>query len=495
MAKRKRNRNSSPAPSPMAEAADTIQAPEAYSGYSGANLSLDRGQLFWPTLETRDELDSFSHQELIRRIRWLAANVGFVKGFIRNAATLVGAQRPQSEVEGEWAEMAEKAFWRVAGNASTFDRAGKFNFLSAQHMLTCQSLRDGDLLTVLTESKSGAAMFAFYESHQIRMPKKERLDGDWHDGVLINEEGRHTYYSVAKNKTDTTVIPADRCIYFGSFDSVGNRRAIPPLAHGINHSQDIVEIWANVKSAIKNAALFAAIRERATAALQKSQAGMPGAIVKSQNPNAAGEFDVAQVWGGSQIPQLPPGETLKILHDNRPAPEQVVLWETLINDIAVGLGLPIEVLWKISHLNSAGVRFVMEVASRWIRRRQEMLEEWGRRVWVYTLAKEMKAGRLPLPPEGVEWWKVSFVPLRDITIDRGREGRMKMDEVASGLSTHSAYHREKGDDWKDVARQLIAETKFHMEQCKEHDVPYSLVFSPRAGQQALMIDETGEVTK
>lgn len=484
--KRKPSTPRTPAPS----ATGDIITDAAFSGFQGAQYNLQRGQIFWPTLETRDEIDSFSHQELIRRIRWFYANVGFIKGFIKNAATLVGSLRPQSLVEGEWGDKAEKAFWRVAKNASVFDRAGKYNFLTAQKMLTRQSLRDGDVLTVLTESNaSKAAMFAFYEAHQIRNPKKDATP-EWQSGVLVNEEGRHTYYALANGKTDAVPVPADRCIYFGEFESVGNRRAIPPLAHAVNHGQDIVETWANVKAAIKAASLFAVVRERDATSTQKSQAGMPGAILKTANPQAPGEFNAAEVWGNGQIPQLPPGEKMSVLHDKRPSPEQQAFTETLLTDIASGFGLPLEIIWKINELKSSGVRFVMEVASLWIQHRQEMLEAWCRRVWIYVLAKEMKAGRLEYPPDGIAWWEVDFVPMRDITIDRGREGRMKMDEVQSGLATFSSYHREKGEDWKEAAKQRVAETRLHMDLCEAAGVPYSLVFAPRAGQQALLMDQT-----
>lgn len=491
MGKSKRNRNKRPvAASSMHGIADPhvdVVNPQdtALSGYQGANYSLSRGQLFWPTLDTRAELDSFSHFELIRRIRWMAANVGFIKGFIKNAATLVGSLTPQSTVKGEWAQLAEKAFWRVARNAMTFDRAGKFNFITAQKMLTRQSLRDGDVLTVLTEaSTSRAAMFAFYEAHQIKQNSKssETEREGWYSGVRINAEGRHIYYAIAKDKESSAVIPADRCIYFGDFDSVGNRRAIPPLAHSVNHSQDVVETWANIKAAIKNSALFAAVRERDNASAQKSQQGMPGTLLRRRNPSAPGEFNVAEVWAPGQIPQLPPGEKIKILNDSRPATEQMAFIDTLLTDIACGFGLPLEIIWKISDLKSAGVRFVMEVASLWIKHRQEMLEAWCRRVWVYVLAKEMKEGRLPIPDDGVEWWGVDFVPQRDITIDRGREGKMKMEEVALGMSTFSAYHREKGEDWRDEAEQRVAEAKYHMDLCEKMGVPYHAVFAPRSGQ-------------
>ena len=475
--KRQRNNGKSAPAQAVAEISQDMQ----HSGFSGANQSLNRAQVFWPSLDTRDELDSYSHQELLRKCRWLTANVGFIKGFVKNAADLVGYLLPQSKAgDAAWEKLAEAAFKNRTESASVFDRAGKFTFKKAQVMLTRQALRDGDMLTVLAESESGGAMFGFYEAHQIRNPKAN--PAGWLSGVLLNKEDRHLTYGLGKDKTEAVQIAADRCIYFGNFESVGNRRAYPPLAHAVNHSLDIVETWSNVKAAIKAASLFGAVREiDSNAPTGKSKQGMPGVLNRSANPVAAGEFDVAEVWGAGQIPELPAGHKMKILHDNRPSPESQQFVKSLQEDCAYGFGLPPEVVLDISALTSAGVRFVMERAARWIEMRQMDLEDWCRRVWVYVLAKEMKAGRLPYPPEGIAWWEVEFIPQRDITIDRGREGKMKMEEVAVGLGTHSAYHRSNGDDWQDQARQRIRETKFHMDECAKEGVEYDRVFAPRAG--------------
>jgi hypothetical protein len=62
----------------------------AYSAYDGVNHSVRRGEILWFTPDTRKELDSFSRYELQKRIRWLFINVGFLRGLVRNSATLVG---------------------------------------------------------------------------------------------------------------------------------------------------------------------------------------------------------------------------------------------------------------------------------------------------------------------------------------------------------------------------------------------------------------------
>jgi capsid protein len=455
-----------------------------YSSYSGANHSLSRGQVFHPSLETRDEMDAWSHQEMLRKCRWLAKNVGFIKGFVKNAADLIGYLMPQSSCGNEaWAALAEAAFERRTSSANVFDRAGKVNFRKAQLMLTRQALRDGDMLTVLGESSTGGAMFAFYEAHQIRNPKglKGEEAKKWSAGVKLNGDDRHWKYGLGKDQNDAAEVEANRCIYFGDFESAGNRRAYPPLAHAVNHSIDIVETWANVKSAIKASSLTGFVREReANAPSGKAQEGMPGRLMKSASPSAPGELNVAEVWSSGQIPELPPGVKMKVIHDARPAREQQEFVASLKDECAYGFGVPPEVLMDISKLTSAGVRFVLERAARWIELRQMDLEEWCKRVWVYVLAKEMKAGRLPYPPEGLEWWKVEFVPLRDITIDRGKM-KQEMDEVKSGMGTHSAYWRRKGGDWQEAARQKVREEKFHQELCEKEGVEYDRVFPPLPG--------------
>ena len=471
-------------------AVDVVSGGEQqYSPYSGANQSLNRAQVFHHSLETRDEMDSYSHQEILRKCRWMFKNLGFCKGFVRNASDLIGYLMPQSLCKGKggkgeaWGELAEAAFRRRTETAEVFDRSGKFNFKTAQLMLTRQALRDGDMLTVLMESNSGGAMFGFYESHQLRTPKKVAKEQvkQWQAGVRMNSDDRHWEYGLGKDGADAVAIPANRCIYFGEFESSGNRRAYPPLAHGVNHALDVSETWANVKSAIKSAALMGFVKETQPGVNQtKSAAGMPGTLLKNKNPVASGELDTAQVWGSSQIPDLAPGQSLKILHDSRPSQNVQDFIKGLQNECAYGFGLSPEVLLDISSLTSAGVRFVLDRASRWIELRQLALEEWCRRVWVYVLAKEMKAGRLPYPPEGLEWWAVEWTPLRDLTIDRGKN-REAVDEVKSGMGTHSSYWRRKGGDWKDAARQRVAEEKYHQELCRELGVEYDRVFPPMPG--------------
>lgn len=472
---------------PQAEAAPLADS-ALISGYDGANTSIRRGQIFWPTLDTRLELDAFSRAELLRRIRWLRANVGFVKGLINNAADLIGWLTPTAiTADEEWNALADENFKYRAGSKSSFDRAGKFDFAGAQGMLLRCALRDGDALAVLTESQTGGAMCAFFESPQIVNPK----DADktvWKDGVMESPGGYHMKYGLATRDRKTVVPVSSRdAIYFGAFESGGHTRAVPPLAHAINHAVDITEVWADVKHAIKNAALYGVVRERDQGSTQKTRAGLGAALGTLGTGDGTGSvFETSTVYAGGLIPQGGPGEKFKVLHDERPGPNQQAFIEELKRDCCIGYGLPYEVVVRMEKLTGPGVRFIMEFAGQWIRKWQRRLRnDFCHRYWVYHMSKEIKAGRLPEPKDPFWALKCSWTPQRSLTIDRGRDGKQKLDEIKNGLGTWDDFWTEwYGAQWRDKTRQRIREVAFAESECAAAGVSYERVFGESSSSAA-----------
>lgn len=474
----------------------TVSAPDlapqsfGFSGYTGAALTQDRAQLWWPTLSTRDEIDSFSRDELMRRIRWLCANEGFIKGIIKNSATVVGYQTPQAQSgDEEWDELAEQSFRDACLTAEVFDHGGKFNFESAQLMLKRCRYRDGDVFTVLTEWQNGRAKFAFYEAHQLRNPSNPPASQKWKDGVLLGEGDRHIAYGFWDPATDKiSVIPARNVIYSGMFESPGHVRAIPPLAHAVNHATDITETWANFKKAVKVSSLFGAVIERDGQATPRARQGLAGPLSAASTGTSSKQINTSEVYASGVIPDLNPGESLKTLADDRPHPNVMELVNVLIRDISTGFGRQPEVTWQMGRLAGPAVRFVLDMDDRWIKQEQSEDRRWAKRVWVYYIAKEIKAGRLraPIKKDGTpgRWWSVGFTSQRNITIDRGKESRSRLDEIDAGVETWSGWDDVVGSDWKDRTRQRVREVKFAMEECAEQGVAFEQVFKPRQGTAA-----------
>jgi capsid protein len=481
-----KKRKRSPQGHPATHQAPAASQPIAlFSGYDGANWSEARGDVWWPTLDARLELDSFSREELLRRIHWLKANFGFIRGLIRNSADLIGWQTPQSQSgDPEWQDESEEYFRDCTGEAAAFDVAGKFDFDDAQPMLMRESLTNGDMLTVLTKWPDGSPRVAFYGTSQLENPPD--CGPSWRGGIQFTSSGRHMAYGIRDSLTGkVAVIPAGSCIYFGEFDSPGEDRPVPPLAHGVNHAHDITEVFAFTKQGIKSASLLGAVREQKENAKPRAKQGLTGTsrVVKDANGN---RFKVADVWSGAQIPELDPGETIKLLHDERPSQNVMDFIRTLIRDIAIGWGLPPEVVWEMLRMTGPGVRFVMDVADRWIKCRQKRHKSWGKRVWRYVIACGIQNGDLRMPKKDPKtgrekWWAVSFTSQRNLTIDRGQVSRAKLDELSAGVSTLSDWEEMDGRDWKDRGKQRIREVAWLKAECAEAGLTYAEVFPPRQG--------------
>lgn len=484
-----RNRKNYPKSPPIPAQQATPSAPVAlFSGYEAANWSESRGNMWWPTVDPRMELDSFSRAEIVRRIHWLKANVGLVRGLIRNSADLIGWQTPQAKSgDDEWNHLADEQFRYCCYEPSAFDLAGKFDFEDAQPMLMREALTNGDVLTVLTKWPDGAPRFAFYPSAQLGNPKNSGKE--WRDGIRYDPSGRHSAYGIKDSATgDVAVFPASSVIYFGEFDAPGEDRPVPPLAHAVNHAHDITEVFGFTKQGIKAASLLGAVREQKENAPPRARQGLTG-VSRTTTDAAGNRFQVADVWSGAQIPTLDPGETIKLLHDERPSANTMDFVRILIRDMAVGWGLQPEVVWEMLRMTGPGVRFVMDVADRWIKCRQKRHRMWGTRVWRYVISCEIARGvlRMPEPDEKTgraKWWAVSFTSQRSLTIDRGQVSAAKLNELAAGVSTLSDWEEMDGRDWKDRGKQRIREVAWLKELCAKAGLSYEEVFPPRQGAAA-----------
>lgn len=460
-----------------------------FGGYQGARSTTDRGIPNWHTIDTRHELPAWDRLELLKRIHMLKAEFGFARGLINNSADLIGYQTPQANSGSEeWNTQAEERFFDVCGEAAAFDVAGKFDYQDAQPMLMRAAFTDAHIFTVLTKwDGTGAARFAFYEASQLANP--ENAGPEWRDGIRVSKSRRHLAYGFRDSDTGkVTTIPAASVIYFGEFDSPGQDAPVPPLAHAVNNSLDIIETWGFQKKAIKISSLSGAIIERETSApASRSRGGITGA--PTTGTNSAGEkFQQSNVWDGGQIARLDPGEKIKTLTDNRPAPEQRQLIIDLKRDISYGFGLPLEVSDAIAELTGPGIRFVMDAAGNWITCRRKRHQVWLRKVWRYTIACEIAAGRLPLPPDGGKWWKVSFTGKRLLTIDRGKESRARLDELDAGVGTEAGWEEMDGINWRDRQKQRVAEVRNRFAECGITDPTpeqlYAAAYPPRQGAAA-----------
>ena len=125
-----------------------------------------------------------------------------------------------------------------------FDRAGKMDFFQWQIALTRLRIKDGDSLSVLSETENKTARIIFYESHQIDSGKSKTAQ----DGVFLDKFGRHIAYNLVdvSNPDVSSSVAASDAIFYADFERPGQVRGISALAHALNNIQDSAEITADV---------------------------------------------------------------------------------------------------------------------------------------------------------------------------------------------------------------------------------------------------------
>jgi capsid protein len=474
MKKRNKNRQSqhnAAARRDMSEAAQYQAAADmikAFSGFDGANQSSRRGFIYWPTLDTKKELDSYSRTELLRKSRWLRANFGLATRICSGLSDLIGYLTPCSmSGDDDWDELADAHWEDRAGEAAVIDAAGQFNIKQLQIELNKAAFGDGDVLPVLIKGSTDGVMLALYEAHQLANPQQSHKG--WVDGVLINKFRRHMAYGLRGDDGLVKTISANDALYYSHPDALGRIRPPTILSHAVNHMQDISEILSDVKLTIKVAAQIGLYLKNSVenAGGHEGPRTLQGALRNEQQNAGDGtaqdpkvEYTIEDIYkaqGG--MANLPKGMDVGVISDARPHPNQVALIEYLIRDISWGVGVSPDLLWNIKDLGGANSRIANADLERWISVKLLRLRSWLKKFRAIWIANEISAGRLPEPIGSGHYWNATFIPQASLTADKGRTGNLNIELVRNRLRSLQTHFAEEGTYWVKELRQIQREEK------------------------------------
>lgn len=455
-----------------AEYAGAADFLKSMSGFDGANQSERRGYIYWPTLDTKRELNTWSRTEMLRKSRALRANFGLPNRICSGLADLIGYLTPCSmSGDPKWDAYVDDYWEDRAGEAAVVDAAGQYNVRQLQIELNRTAFGDGDVLPVLVKNSTDGVMLAVYEAHQICNPDREAgAKKDWIDGVLINKFRRHVAYGIKDDAGKVTTVAARDALYYAHPDAMGRIRPPTILAHALNHMQDISEILADTKLTIKVAAQLGFYLKNQV----ENAGGLEGprslsaalrdeTIPAGEQPEDAppAEYKVEDVYrsqGG--MVNLPKGTDIGIIQDTRPHPNQINALEFLIRDICWGVGVAPDILWDIAKLGGANSRISNADLDRWIAVRLLRLRSWLKRFRAVWIANEITAGRLPEPAGDGKYWRATFVPQASLTADKGRVGNLNIELVKNRMRSLQTHFAEEGLDWERELRQIAHERKW-----------------------------------
>lgn len=440
----------------------------AGNGHQGADSSRLRGMVYFPELDTRREITSYSRTEILRRSRFLYANYGSARRMINGVARMIagtGLTYQAATTDTEWNRLAEKARERVTRSKFLYDLGGRYSGGTSQQATLRFRFRDGDCAQVLCrDPETGSARFAFYEGHQIGTSGLG-FTGDttgWRDGVLHGPHNNPIGYRLLGDAGAHTDVDAASVLFQCDYERGGQSRGLSALSHAVNHLLDAAEITGYIKTGVKLSNRHGYWVETAAGATAPSTAGSRAGggppPVKISTPD--GPINIEKILGGGEIPNLGPGQSMKFNSAANPHPNQLTLLDYLIRDVAWGLpfgGVSPELLWNVTALGGANTRFVLADAQGFIDMGQQALvDDKLQPETEFIMACEMAAGRLR-PCRDPEWWKAIYIPPPRITVDFGRDGKLYLEQVKAAALTFRRLHGWQGNDFETEQRQWLSE--------------------------------------
>lgn len=443
-------------------------------GFQAAGQDPARGYIYWPTTDTRRQITAWTRNEVARKIQFLYNHFGFIRRLVNGMATMLGYLTPQPTTsDEEWNELAFETFMSIAGSAMVWDMAGKFDFFGGQIQDNISIFRDADVLCVKTLSQGGRARMAYYEAHQLANPPGS--GADWIDGVQVYR-GRHIAYGIrdGDDPAKITVVEAWKCIYMTRFENRGQVRPLSILAAAVLNMQDVIETRGYNKHAIKSQSRFGTVIEtdaQATAPITTPGAPGSGANIAVPLRKADGTtvtLNMEAVFNGGTTPPLAPGQKMKVITDDRPSMNNQMFEEALLKDCCYTAGVSYERLCNLAGLTGPALRTLNSDEKRWVKLNHYEQSKRVHAQVIYTLAREMDAGRLRQPKlRPGENWAQSFqyIGLAASDIDGGRTAAATLTDLKSGQTTWLETWGQKGVYWKKAIKQGIAEKIFAIAEC------------------------------
>lgn len=420
----------------------------------------------WPTLDSKQEVDSLDRDVIWRRARMLYMNCPPIRHAVNNMVTFTGQLQPLPRTQDEeWNELARAAFMARTKNPFTFDVAGKLSYTAAQDYLEMAAIVDGEVYMMPCIGPDGGAMFAFYRAPQVA--------GGGDQGVEVDRHNRAVAYYLMQPSGKPVRVPAWQMVHYAHGVDPCALRHESELVAAIRHGQDIRQIVGYTKAGIKMAAQFGLVE---TSEALGPYGAMTGAAFEGGGSGArknvvetpSGPRYLADT--GMSITTLLPGHKMQVIADQRPSQQVMEFVHFLVQNIAWSVGLDKEMLFYGEDLASAGTRLNLEKLKRWQGRRRADKEVLCNRIWVQVIALEVAAGRLR-PCKDAKWKNVTWVAPRDMTIDLGRETAAHLALAAKGLDDMDAFCLSVHG--KTYAR-LIEEKAHNLAHAKEVAAEYGL---------------------
>ena len=438
--------------------------------YVGAQSSRARSNV--PDFSTEGEriLSPESRYQLSKKSNWLHGSSGLFRASTNKPSRYsVGTGiTPSAATEDlEWNELADKWFKRSA-TTETWDVTRQRNFWSMQVAIAQHMLRDGECFVVLIND-GRRQRYQLVESAKVGYNPSGSIisDPDIVDGIKYDEYGAPLKYYFKEPGNTSREVDSENVLHIYDSERAGLGRGLPWVYHGVNQGIDIVDLLGLEKRASKVHAAFAATMKTRSGAFGDSSFGKKDKI----DPN----FE--KIFGGNTI-HLEPDEEVNLLRSDRPNADLIKLLDYLGRDAVVGAGLSPEFIWDMSEMGGANTRYILadvEILLKAIRK--ILIEKFCIHFRRLALAGAMERDELPMCKDP-NFDNATWQTPPSVTVDQGRDGKLKIELVRNGMMSLDQYWSELGHDPRKMRKQCIREIAEDLDECRKLGVPYELYRPP-----------------
>lgn len=436
-------------------------------GLDAARFDAGWAGFAWSTLQEDKELDPADYDNVSRRARALYHNAPPAAKLVESIVALTGVLRPlPCSGDEEWNEQAGRVFMDYVMRAENFDVAGRMNFFQAQRFLERRAAIDGDVAVVPSFSRAGdgRACFAFFAGPQVRPVEDSR------DAL-----GRPKKYELQAWTGEWKTFDARWVHLYQHRVSSGRLRGRSALLPAIRHAQDVRQIIGYSKRGVELAAAMGLVE---TSEKDDKMGGFGAAVAGKKVATPEGPKTL--LGTGLSVTTLAPGRKMQVIADNRPSQEVMGLVKHLIEECAWAAGLDPSVVFYGAEMGSAALRVSLERTKAWQRAQREDLEVICGRIYRHVLTREMAAGRLR-KCSAEDWWRVRWVPERDMSIDTSRVAAAQLALSAAGLADEDDFClATTGKTRQQLDRQKAANIAARKKLAEEFGISEHDIYEPGA---------------
>lgn len=437
---------------------------------------------YWNTLRSylpgyiqgaRQDIDSMSREEILRRVRYFEKN----SNVMQKALSILGVNvigsgiRPTPSTDDEGWNEAACEWWSAF--VDTADVTGRLSLYEMQDVVFRAQNVDGDHGVELTLNASNRPGIRLIEAHRITSAgmNQDHPLGKFVDGILIDGNGRPLIYAVA-DEFDQRVISqvlASRFVHFFTQRRAGQYRGVSLFHSAILDLHDLDDLQKFEMKAAKDAAAISKIVETAAGSATVDGAGIGRSLqaVSTPSPGQKAEY-YRSALGGETIYTFP-GDKYQQFMNDRPSAATSGFWDKLENKFVQGSGLSYAALCDYrGNWGGATLRAAVTSDNRLFSLRTiEQARKW-QRVWDYAIGWAMDRGELKRNPQAS---RVRWHPPRRTTVDIGHESDARINELKTGLQTYEGIYGEEGNDWRERLEQRAIEEAFINELAEKYDIP------------------------